>query len=208
VLRRHRLVRVAWLAGRVSLACAASSVLLACGGSSSGGSTSGDASVTDGASGEGGHGGGEGGVEAGVCLTSVEHRPTATACPSHADAGVIEAGPSTCGQPLTPQDACLGDPDCAGAHGANGVCVCQDPHGDGCGTPLVTGNACVPSSCHVDSDCTACGTCRVEQSCGVVTGYYCGSPADECASNADCGGGFCTFQGDHFACRNDIGCPG
>jgi hypothetical protein len=185
--------------------------LLACGGSGSGGSTAadggGDVTAAEGG-GEGG-GGSEGGAEAGACLTSVVHRGSATPCPSHADAGVIEAGASTCGQTLTPQDACLSDGDCAGAHGASGVCVCQGPAGEGCGTPPITGNACVPSNCHVDSDCAAsCGLCRVEQSCGLVTGYYCGSPADTCSSNADCGGGFCTFQGDHFACRSDVACAG
>lgn len=192
----------------VSLLLAATS--LACGGLKASGSSSSDASTDAPASADGSTEGGADGAagDAGTCRTDVVHRASADACASHADAGVIEAGPDTCGQPLTPQDACLVDGDCAGGHGASGVCVCQSPGGQGCGVPPVTGNACVASNCHVDSDCTACGLCRVEESCGSVTGYYCESPADECSSNTDCGGGFCTFQGDHFVCRNDIACAG
>lgn len=178
---------------------------VACGGSKASGSTPADAS-TDSTGADGG--GTDATAEAGTCRPDVDHRATADACPSHADAGAIEAGPGTCGQTITPQDACLADGDCAGAHGASGVCVCQSPAGGGCGVPPVLGNACVASACHVDSDCPACGRCRVEQSCGLVTGYYCESPADECSSNADCGTGFCTYQGDHFACANDIACAG
>lgn len=149
-----------------------------------------------------------GGGEAGACRPDVVHRGTASACPSNADAGVIDAGPSTCGHTIVPHDACLTDADCAGAHGAMGVCVCQSPQGEGCGVPAVTGNACVPANCRVDSDCTPCARCRAEQSCGAITGYYCESTADECSSNTDCGTGFCTFQGDHFACQNNVACAG
>lgn len=174
---------------------------IACGSSKGGGSAVPDASA-DSPRGEGG------GSEAGTCRADVVHRPSAASCPSNADAGVIDAGPSTCGQPIVPHDACLIDSDCAGAHGAAGVCVCQAPHGEGCGVGVVTGNACVPANCHVDSDCSPCARCRIEESCGATTGYYCESPADECSSNADCGSGFCTYQGDHFACQNDVACAG
>lgn len=174
---------------------------LGCGSSKTTAGPASDAS-TDSPRAEGGAG------EAGTCRLDVVHRATASACPSNADAGLIDAGPSTCGQIVVPHDACLTDGDCAGAHGAMGVCVCQSPRGEGCGVPAVTGNVCVPADCHVDSDCSPCAQCRAEQSCGVTTGYYCGSPADECSSNADCGSGFCTFQGDHFACQNNVACAG
>ncbi len=178
----------------------------ACGGSSTGGSPAADggadahgtASGSDAAS----------GGEAGTCRADVQHRPSAQTCPSHADSGVADAGTGGCGPAPTPSDACFSDSDCSGAHGATGDCVCQSPASESCGTPPVTGNACVPATCHVDSDCSGCGLCRVEQSCGLVTGYYCESPADQCSSNADCGSGFCTFDGDHFACQNDVACAG
>src|SRR5579884_2719677 len=142
--RRHR--RTTWArVARTSLTLAVAATALACGSSKTAGSSASDAS-TDAPRTEAGRG------EAGTCRADVVHRPTAAACPSNADAGVIDAGPSTCGQPIVPHDACLTDGDCAGAHGASGVCVCQAPHGEGCGTGLVTGNACVPASCHVDSD--------------------------------------------------------
>jgi hypothetical protein len=200
-----RIVRTPLALWLVPLSLAAAS--LACGGSKSSASSTADASAdATGAADGAADGGSDAPTEAGSCRTDVVHRPTADACPSHADAGAIDSG--TCGSPLIPQDACLVDGDCAGAHGASDVCVCQAPQGQGCGTPPITGNACVPSSCHVDTDCASCGRCRIEQSCGVVTGYYCESPSDTCSSNADCGSGFCTFQGDHFSCRNDVACAG
>ena len=177
-------------------------VALACGSSK----TTGGAAADGGA--DSGRVEGGGGGEAGTCRANVGNRPTAAACASNADAGVVDAGPTTCGQPIVPHDACLSDADCAGGHGAIGVCVCQAPHGEGCGTGVVTGNVCVPANCHVDSDCSPCARCRVEESCGATTGYYCESPADECSSNADCGSGFCTFQGDHFACQTNVACAG
>jgi hypothetical protein len=182
---------------RLLAAVAMAAATAGCGGSSRGGAPPGDAGADS--------TGADGSADAGTCRTDVQHRATAAMCASHADAGVI-MDPTTCGQKLVPNDACLGDGDCAGAHGTSGVCECQTPHGSGCGAPLVTGNACVPSSCRVDSDCPTCGLCRVEQSCGVVTGYYCESLADECSSNADCGSGFCTFQGDRFACDHTAAC--
>lgn len=113
-----------------------------------------------------------------------------------------------CGGAFTPHDDCTKDDDCNGAHGASGVCACQSPHGMGCGAGVVSGNACVPSSCRTDSDCSPCHTCRVEQSCGLITGYYCGTPLDECSSNADCGTGFCTFKGDRWKCLTNVACAG
>jgi len=177
-------------------------VVLACGSSKTTGGASSDAGA-DSSRVEGG-----GGRDAGTCLWNVGNREVAPACFSNADAGFIDGGPTTCGQPIVPHDACLSDTDCAGAHGAIGVCVCQAPHGQGCGAGAVTGNVCVPANCHVDTDCSPCARCRPEESCGQTTGYYCESPADECSSSADCGTGFCTFQGDHFACQNDIACAG
>ena len=171
-------------------------LLLACSGSSSGGSTSIDGGV-DASS--------DGSAESGSCRDGVDHRATAAACTSNADAGLVESG---CGSPITPRDGCLKDDDCAGAHGATGVCVCQAPHGNGCGTPFISGNACVPSNCRLDSDCSPCSKCRLEQSCGQVTGFYCETKLDTCSTNADCGTGFCSFRGDRWACVNDVACAG
>lgn len=151
------------------------------------------------------------GTEAGAdaargCLPGVDHREHADRCESHADAGPLDAGPAGCGGTIIPHDGCLVDGDC----GATGVCVCQAPHGNGCGVPSVAGNACVPSNCRLDSDCAPCGKCRIEQSCGAITGFYCETSLDECTTNADCGPsmGICAFRAGRWSCLRDVGCAG
>ena len=142
--------------------------------------------------------------DGGSCRAASAHRPTDSACASNADAGPIDGG---CGGTITPHDDCLSDDDCS-AHGASDVCACQAPSGGGCGAAPVTGNACVPANCKSDSDCSECGACIPEYTCGVVTGYYCATRADACSSNADCSAGLCLFRNGHFSCVTDVACAG
>jgi hypothetical protein len=141
--------------------------------------------------------------DGGVCRTDppTYHRPSAAACPSHSPDAGFDSGLVDC----PPNDACLVDSDCADA----GVCECNTPH---CVEPFgVSGNVCLPSNCHVDSDC-ACGFCAGEQSCGGIDAYYCTTPLDECATDADCrqDGSYasCRWKTDHWGCVPAMGCPG
>jgi hypothetical protein len=130
------------------------------------------------------------------------HRPSAATCSSHetdagADAGLVGCEP--------PHDACLVDSDCGGS----GVCDCEAPR---CSHPFATtGNVCLPGNCRVDSDC-ACGFCAGESSCGGLDGYWCTTPLDECATDADCQDGgtisACRWSTDHWGCVAVTGCPG
>jgi hypothetical protein len=130
------------------------------------------------------------------------HRPSAMACPSHEtdagrDSGILGCDP--------PHDACLVDSDCGGS----GVCDCEDPR---CTHPFATtGNVCLLGNCRVDSDC-ACGFCAAELTCGGLAGYWCTTPLDECATNADCQdggtGSVCGWSMDHWACGPATPCPG
>lgn len=177
---------------RISLfACAcAFTFTIACSNSSSGGTS------------------GDGGLDAaGFCRVMGRHRATSDVCASNegGDGGVIETG---CGGTFTPHDECTNDEQCASAHGASPVCACQAARGMGCGAGIVYGNVCVPANCHVDTDCTKCGECREESECGIVSGYYCATPLDECSTNADCGTGLCRFKGDHWACETNVACAG
>jgi hypothetical protein len=171
--------------------CAGSiAFVVACSGSSSGGTT---------------NDGGDVASETGSCRAKGQHRPTAEECGSNDDAGVMETG---CGGTFTPHDECTTDDQCTAAHSATDVCACQAPRGMGCGAGTVAGNVCVPANCHSDSECSACGECRQESGCGVITGYYCATPLDECSTNADCGSGFCTFKGDRWKCDTTVACAG
>ena len=84
-----------------------------------------------------------------------------------------------------------------------------DPHWLGYSVPAVGGGPviCCNGNGNWNGD-LRCGTCRLEQSCGAITGYYCGTPLDECSRNSDCGGGFCLFKSDRWKCDSTIACPG
>jgi hypothetical protein len=151
------------------------------------------------------------GTAAGCLPVPAAHRAAAAACAANDP----DAGVATCGSGTTSvKDACLVDGDC----GASGVCLCQRPDTAGpapCGTPIVVGNACVPSNCRADSDCAACGACIAQESiCGPgAEGYYCQTPSDACASNSDCTdqpNGQCAYDvsASRWACRYDAACPG
>jgi hypothetical protein len=140
----------------------------------------------------------------GTCRTEPppQHRPAASACPSHETDAGADSGVVSC---MTPHDACLVDSDC----GSTGVCDCEAPR---CAEPFaVAGNVCVPADCRVDSDC-ACGFCAADTSCGGIDAYHCTTPRDECSTDADCqdGGalGQCRWATDHWGCVEAMGCPG
>jgi hypothetical protein len=157
------------------------------------------------------------------------HRDVASMCPDTRGAGVTsdaggpDAGfPGECasdadctqgknGRCLPPQgnlradlcsyDDCANDADCPGGK----VCTCGTPIGQNGsdGTPIRTGNRCVPANCHLDADCGAGGFCSptVDTTCGSrsgIVGYYCHTPSDECVKDDQCtdGGlpGYCAYD--------------
>jgi hypothetical protein len=181
---------------------------VACGSSTS--SLGSDAGLDGGREG-GGDASGEGGGDAasdgssGHCrgMSEAIHRAEATACGSNKN---DDAG---CG--IVPHDQCLTDSNC----GAIQDCLCQSPIPagqpcpEGVGTP--SGNVCIPSNCRVDSDCSPCGLCEAEYSCGSITGYFCQTPEDECTPTGpgqNYEGNGCTFQSGRWASGNAASCPG
>jgi hypothetical protein len=148
---------------------------------------------------------GANGLEAGSCHGSsgVVARAVAQACTSNAGA---DAGCN-----VAPHDQCLTDSNC----GASSVCACQSPiaAGQACpgGVPLVAGNVCIPANCRVDSDCTPCGVCQAQYSCGVITGYYCQTPADTCVPEGPAvsfDGNGCVFMSGRWVSTTPAPCPG
>ncbi len=140
----------------------------------------------------------------GTCRTEppMVHRPSASTCPSHTTDAGADSGTLGC---MPPHDACLVDSDC----GATGVCDCEAPR---CTEPFpLSGNVCLPSDCHVDSDC-ACGFCAGDSSCGGLDSFHCTTPHDECTTDADCQDGStltqCHWSTDHWACAQGTACPG
>jgi hypothetical protein len=135
--------------------------------------------------------------------SGVWHRALATACVSNAG---VDAGCN-----IQPHDACLTDTDC----GVGYVCLCESPirAGQVCpgGVPMATGNVCIPANCRVDSDCSACGVCQAQYSCGQITGYYCQTPTDACVpaySSTSYSGNGCLFQSGHWVSSGTPACPG
>jgi hypothetical protein len=131
----------------------------------------------------------------------LNHRVQPAACASNAGA---DAG---CG--VQPMDQCLTDNDC----GPLGDCQCQTPipAGQGCplGVPWPAGNACVPSNCRTDADCTACGVCQGEYACGQFTGFYCQTPSDACVPagpDTSWDGNGCSFVGGRWVRTVTVGC--
>jgi hypothetical protein len=83
-------------------------------------------------------------------------------------------------------DECLTDDDCAGG----GVCVCSSPSGASGGGVVENMNYCARGgNCRVDNDCGAGGYCVPSAGvCGIVSGFYCHTPADTCVDpTTDCG---------------------
>jgi hypothetical protein len=153
-------------------------------------------------------GGGSGGSGAssngGIgCTEPPQHRPVASVCPLHSTSGVACSGPGECDVPdagpyASDQphpyclhgscgiDECLTDADCPSGN----VCACAgNLYGQtqGSGT-----NVCVPATCHVDSDCGACGYCSPSAypGCSPIYGaseYACHKPGDACYQDSTCG---------------------
>jgi hypothetical protein len=192
-------MRLPLLASRVLLAA-----LAACSGSASTSTHPGDGGPDAGGSADAGGDAVSHDDAGGTCGTEppATHRSSAATCPSHETDAGVDSGFVGC---MSPHDACLVDSDC----GSTGVCECEAPR---CAEPFaVAGNVCVPSNCHVDSDC-ACGFCAGDTSCGGIDGYYCTTPHDECSTDADCQDGGtltqCRWSSDHWACVEAMGCPG
>lgn len=132
----------------------------------------------------------------------------AIACATNAECVAANGIGWTCHQGRCSLDQCLTDTDCASGM----ACGCAaEFHGNAFHT-----NACVSSQCRVDSDCGQGGACSPSYSgyCGSLTGYYCHSPADTCAANADCNCDparpLCRYQATlgHWSCQAIIICNG
>jgi hypothetical protein len=91
------------------------------------------------------------------------------------------------------QDGCLADSDC----GDTGVCSCQNNTFGWAHTSF--GNSCIDGNCRTDADC-ASGVCSPSISFDSgpfygTEGFYCRTPKDACAVDADCGpGAYCAFD--------------
>jgi hypothetical protein len=91
---------------------------------------------------------------------------------------------------------CRQDSDCA----AGSICECG----------VVVGQ-CVPATCRTNADCAAGRGCiatansTTGSACGATRSFACQTANDQCASDADCAGGACLFDGTHRACGT--GCP-
>ena len=175
-----------WTVGMISLG-----VIVACSSEKPG---TGDPNVVDAASDAAG--GADVGSGCALLASPLAHRSEAVTCPATAspDAAIV--------------DQCLTDDQCA----TDTACACASEfHGNAIHT-----NQCVPAQCRVDSDCGAAGTCSPSSSghCGSLTGLFCHTPADTCASNADCCGDssrpLCGYQAElgHWACQAVIVCNG
>lgn len=162
-----------------------------------------------------------------------QHRPSASACPSHANAGIPctdsaqctaqmpGAGPTYCTEGTCGPDACLTDTDC----GSGEVCACAGAGSTGAGGYPGPGgdyasNTCVSAGCHVDADCGAGGYCSPSTavSCGNMSGvvtYQCHRAGDACQSDSDCasstgtGSAYCAFDPSvgAWACETSV-CAG
>jgi len=149
---------------------------------------------------------------------------TATSVPVYYDAGPPLACTSfadcqDAGAPIDTYQACLGgkcsidqcltDSDCPTGE----ACGCADSFGGN----AYHFNECVPTQCRIDSDCGAGFTCSPSNAgyCSSLTGFYCHSAADTCATSADCCPGSnlylqCVYQPalGHFACQAGAVCSG
>jgi hypothetical protein len=121
-----------------------------------------------------GEGGGSGG---GLCAT---------------DADCVDGDNGRCsfgrGGPTCDYDTCFKDEDC----GADKVCLC-----DGASSGTGGGNTCISANCRVDADCGAFTCSPTLGSCGHYTNfvaYRCHTATDSCATDADCGVGYCAFD--------------
>jgi Cys-rich repeat protein len=173
------------------------------------------------------------------------HRPTDDVCPStrpaghNSDAGAPDAGfPGQCsrdsdctqgtnGRCSPPQhnapaysctyDLCSADADC----GDGKLCECGTSLGTNGsdGTPMRSGNRCLPGNCRTDSDCGAGGFCSptYDTTCGQysgIVGYYCHTAKDECTNDDQCSAdgspaGYCAWDpaSGHWACEHGV-CAG
>jgi hypothetical protein len=112
-------------------------------------------------------------------------------------------------------DACQSDSDCGNGIVSDGVqsrgvCACRGSLPDA--GDLSSATVCLFGNCQTDADCGAGGYCSPSPvpGCGATWwhGYFCHTPRDECANNADCpqGNAYCAFNSDHWICSTGM-CP-
>ncbi|HEV8548117.1 MAG TPA: hypothetical protein VGQ57_03795, partial [Polyangiaceae bacterium] len=122
----------------------------------------------------------------------------ATSCMSDADCTIAEtigspAVTARCTGGQCSADACLTDHDC----GMGSVCSCKDQTFGYGHTSF--GNSCIEGDCNIDADCSS-GECApsIAFDSGPfygIRGYYCRTPDDTCATDADCDArGSCAFD--------------
>jgi Cys-rich repeat protein len=163
------------------------------------------------------------------CVSTPSQPTPRTACTPTAYPVVYDAGTAPActtlaqcqdaGAPIDSYQACLGgrcsldqcvtDSDCPTGQ----ACGCADSFGGN----AVHFNECVPTQCRTDSDCGTGFTCSPSNAgyCSSLTGFYCHSAADTCATSADCCPGSepfqeCVYQPvlGHFACQAGVVCSG
>lgn len=86
------------------------------------------------------------------------------------------------------QYGCETDSDC----GDGRICLCGDPIG-----------SCVEATCTSDAECGGelrCTDYVVSPGCGGMA-FACETPEDECATNADCSDGECSYDGSKHVCQ-------
>jgi hypothetical protein len=160
--------------------------------------------------------------------TPMQHRPTEvscapsmpqTACTADSDCTMMPPGFSpidgTCDNGSCNYNQCAQDSDCPMA--ATEVCSCQGQTSGYAGASY--GSVCIPSNCHVDSDCGPNGFCSptVSATCGSfygTQGFYCHTCQDTCVDDTDCGNGqpgnpYCAYDPTvgHWACESGF-CAG
>jgi len=145
------------------------------------------------------------------CDDGTVHRPAIKECTSKLPRPPVMTAP-------TPQDVCASDADCTmkphgycvegGGDAPPGLyceygCVKDSECGDGqicvCGDPV---GQCAQAKCKSDADCGAGLRCQSYDSsngCGILA-FACQTPADTCASEADCAGEYCDASAGKFSC--------
>lgn len=120
-------------------------------------------------------------------------KPSGGYCTTDADCTALQYGHCAIGSGFVCQCmyGCRTDDDCGGSS----ICLCGDPIGK-----------CVDSNCKTDASCGGrlC-TSYADLDCS-TKGFACQVAGDECASDSDCPGNRCGYDGGHHVCR-DIGCP-
>ena len=152
-----------------------------------------------------------------TCKNGLQHRPEALACsftlppPPTGGAG---GGGGTGGLP----SQCDADDDCRSLHygycdfsGGNAIPTCKagcamdsECSSGICACSSTGPGHCTAAGCVTDADCGSNSLCALTFGICGPGSFQCTTPQDQCITNADCGGGTCTFNGTHRACNGAV----